>query len=190
MALSLGRSRDSSRPCDLGALRSCCQPMSRCLRIYASMRARHSTLLPTCHICQGLLRARRPMNTPRRTEGRSVLLQHKPLSLRSLWSGFALTKPFLWASSPDYGPAMTSLQGHTWTLWVLTTLSPPEVLAYICRDEDAAAKRSRIAQQREEALKRADAHAAEELIRAREHERQQAAKARCMRHSSTSMFRL
>lgn len=36
----------------------------------------------------------------------------------------------------------------------------------ICRDEDAAAKRSRIAQQREEALKRADAHAAEELIRA------------------------
>ncbi len=49
---------------------------------------------------------------------------------------------------------------------------------WICRDEDAAAKMSRIAQQREDALKRADAHAAEELIRAREHERQQAAKAR------------
>ena len=48
-----------------------------------------------------------------------------------------------------------------------------------CRDEDAAAKRSRIAQQREEALKRADAHAAEELIRAREHEREQAARQRC-----------
>ncbi len=47
-----------------------------------------------------------------------------------------------------------------------------------CREEDAAARKSRIAQQREEALKRADAHAAEELQRARHHERQQAAEQR------------
>lgn len=46
------------------------------------------------------------------------------------------------------------------------------------REEDAAARKSRLAQQREEALKRADAHAAEELQRAREHERQQLAQQR------------
>ncbi|BDA40727.1 probable pinin at C-terminar half [Coccomyxa sp. Obi] len=46
------------------------------------------------------------------------------------------------------------------------------------KEEDAAARKSRLAQQREEALKRADAHAAEELQRAREHERQQLAQQR------------
>lgn len=48
----------------------------------------------------------------------------------------------------------------------------------LCREDDAAARTSRLAQQREEALKRADAHAAEELQRAREHERQQVAQQR------------
>ncbi|KAK9916843.1 hypothetical protein WJX75_007714 [Coccomyxa subellipsoidea] len=46
------------------------------------------------------------------------------------------------------------------------------------KEEDAAARKSRLAQQREEALKRADAHAAEEVQRAREHERQQLAQQR------------
>jgi hypothetical protein len=50
-------------------------------------------------------------------------------------------------------------------------MSPP-------REEDAAARNSRLAQLREEALKRADARAAEEVQRAREHERQQLAKQR------------
>ena len=66
-----------------------------------------------------------------------------------------------------------------WTFRIVCETANAQCLVWLCREEDAAERSSRLAQQRVEALKRADARAAEEVLRARDFERQQLAAQRC-----------